>query len=273
MILPIDLINLSEFSLYSAWALIVLYSTYALWGGRLGAQPALALVGVIWACHGLNVAASLLSDETGPKFGFAPALSATAWLIFSCYALERQWFPQSRVRLIVAGVGLLSIVLSLFFPGQALHLNASAWLPLHWALGMASYGLFGVAVIHALILSHSEKLIRQASPLTEGLPLLTLERLTYRFVYAGFILLTATLLAGWLFGDFLYGAAHAWHWDHKTVFSLLSWLTFASLLWARKHWGWRGQKATRVVYLGSGLLFLAYAGSRFVLEVILHRSI
>ncbi len=273
MILPIDLLSLSEFSLYSAWALIVLYSAYALWGGRLGTPSALALVALIWTCHGLNVAASLWSDETGPKFGFAPALSATAWLIFSCYALERQWFPQSRVRLIVAGLGVLSIALSLLYPGQALHLNASAWLPLHWALGMASYGLFGVAVIHSLILSHSEKLIRQASPLTEGLPLLTLERLTYRFVHAGFILLTATLLAGWLFGDFLYGPAHAWHWDHKTVFSLLSWLTFAGLLWARKHWGWRGPKATRVVYLGSGLLFLAYAGSRFVLEVILHRTI
>jgi ABC-type uncharacterized transport system permease subunit len=33
-----------------------------------------------------------------------------------------------------------------------------------------------------------------------GLPLLTLERLTFRFVSAGFVLLTATLAAGWLFG-------------------------------------------------------------------------
>jgi ABC-type uncharacterized transport system permease subunit len=104
-----------------------------------------------------------------------------------------------------------------------------------------------------------------------GLPLLTLERLTFRFVTAGFVLLTATLGAGWLFGDSLYGAQAAWRWDHKTVFSLLSWLTFAILLIGRQRFGWRGRKAVRVLYIGTGLLLLGYAGSRFVLEVILGR--
>jgi ABC-type uncharacterized transport system permease subunit len=104
-----------------------------------------------------------------------------------------------------------------------------------------------------------------------GLPLLTLERLTFRFVTAGFVLLTATLAAGWLFGDSLYGAQAAWRWDHKTVFSLLSWVTFAVLLVGRSRFGWRGRKAVRVLYIGTGLLLLGYAGSRFVLEVVLGR--
>jgi ABC-type uncharacterized transport system permease subunit len=102
--------------------------------------------------------------------------------------------------------------------------------------------------------------------------LLTLERLTFRFVTAGFVLLTATLAAGWLFGDSLYGKQAAWHWDHKTVFSLMSWLTFAVLLIARSRFGWRGRKAVRVLYIGTSLLMLGYAGSRFVLEVILGRA-
>jgi ABC-type uncharacterized transport system permease subunit len=136
---------------------------------------------------------------------------------------------------------------------------------------MASYGLFGSAVVHALILSHSEKLMRQAAQPSAGLPLLTLERLTYRFVISGFVLLTSTLLAGFLFGESLFGAGHAWRWDHKSVLSVLAWITFALLLLARYQHGWRGQKAIRVIYLGSGLLFLAYAGSHFVREVILNR--
>jgi ABC-type uncharacterized transport system permease subunit len=36
--------------------------------------------------------------------------------------------------------------------------------------------------------------------------------------------------------------------------------------------GWRGLKAVRVLYLGAGLLLLGYAGSSFVLEVILRRT-
>jgi ABC-type uncharacterized transport system permease subunit len=74
---------------------------------------------------------------------------------------------------------------------------------------------------------------------------------------------------GILFGEAVYG--HALRWDHKTIFSILSWLTFAALLVGRHYFGWRGKRAVRVLYAGSGLLLLAYVGSRFVLEVILGR--
>ena len=62
-----------------------------------------------------------------------------------------------------------------------------------------------------------------------------------------------------------------WRWDHKTVFSLLAWIVFAGLLAGRRAFGWRGPRATGWLYAGAVLLLLAYAGSRFVLEVVLHR--
>jgi ABC-type uncharacterized transport system permease subunit len=37
--------------------------------------------------------------------------------------------------------------------------------------------------------------------------------------------------------------------------------------------GWRGRQATRWLYAGAALLLLAYAGSRFVLEVVLGRTV
>ena len=46
----------------------------------------------------------------------------------------------------------------------------------------------------------------------------------------------------------------------------------AVLLVGRARFGWRGRKAVRVLYTGSLLLLLAYAGSRFVLEVVLRRA-
>ena len=56
------------------------------------------------------------------------------------------------------------------------------------------------------------------------------------------------------------------------MFSLLSWLNFAVLLIGRVRFGWRGRRAVRVLYVGAGLLFLAYVGSRFVLEILLGRA-
>jgi len=195
----------------------------------------------------------------------------TAWLALTVYAIERQLFPQLRARWMLALLAALSLLLAQLFPGQPLHATASAWLPLHLALGIACYGLFAAAVVHAWLMTRAERRIRQGQDPDSGMPLLTLERLTFRFVAAGFVLLTATLFAGMLFGEQLYG--RAWRWEHKTVFSLLSWLAFAVLLLGRARFGWRGRSAVRVLYAGAALLLLAYVGSRFVLEVVLHRSV
>jgi ABC-type uncharacterized transport system permease subunit len=217
----------------------------------------------------LALAWALLGDT--PRFGFAPALSVTAWLVLTVYAIERQVFPQMQARWALAALGAAAVLLALIFPGSPLHVSASPLLPLHWALGIASYGLFAAAVVHAWLMTRAEKQMRQAVDPHAGVPLLTLERLTFRFATAGFVLLSATLLAGVLFGDRLHGRIGL-QWDHKTVFSVLAWIAFAILLLGRARFGWRGRKAVRVLYTGSLLLLLAYVGSRFVLEVVLGRT-
>lgn len=223
-----------------------------------------------WVLHGLMLAEGLLGEP--PRFGFAPALSTTAWLVLAVYAIESRLLPQLQAQWALAGLGAASVALAFVFPGSSYLHAASIWLPLHWAFGIASYGLFAVAVAHGWLMQRTERAIRLAATSSAGVPLMTLERLTFRFVEAGFVLLSATLLVGWLFAEQLYGPGLAWKWNHKTIFSVLAWLTFASLLAGRARLGWRGLRAVRVLYLGSGLLLLGYAGSRFVLEVILQRA-
>jgi ABC-type uncharacterized transport system permease subunit len=247
------------------------YAVPAAGAARLSEQAARMALLAAWLLHALVLAWGLLGDS--PRFGFAPALSVTAWLVLTVYAVERQLFPQLEARWALASLGSAAVLLALIFPGTELHINASPWLPLHWALGIASYGLFAAAVVHAWLMTRAEKQIRQAADPHAGVPLLTLERLTFRFATAGFVLLSATLLAGLLFSDSLYGPGSAGKWDHKTVFSIMAWVVFAFLLLGRARFGWRGRKAIRVLYTGSVLLLLAYAGSRFVLEVVLRRSV
>lgn len=246
------------------------YAVLALATPRLGASAIRGLLLTAWLLHALTLAEGLLGSP--PRFGFAPAISMTVWLVLTVYAIERRLFPQLHAHWALAGLGSAAVILPLIFPGTSYHVIASPWLPLHWALGIASYGLFAAAVVHGWLMIRAERSMRQAAQTDSGLPLLTLERLTFRFVEAGFVLLSATLLVGWLFAETLYGPGLAWKWDHKAIFSVLAWLTFASLLIGRARLGWRGLKAVRVLYLGAGLLLLSYAGSRFVLEVILRRA-
>lgn len=239
----------------------------------LGARRALQLITLAWLLHGLTLTLGLFTDT--PRFGFAPALSVTAWLVLGLYGAESRFHPQpaGRKALLNAGVmGVLTLSLSTLYPGHALHASASVWLPVHLALGIASYGLFGTAAVHAWLMNRAEASMRSLQAGGIGMPLLTLERLTFRFVSAGFVLLSATLLSAILFGESLYGGGTVWRWDHKTVFSLLAWVVFAVLLIGRARFGWRGRKAARLLYGGTTLLLLAYVGSRFVLEIILQRA-
>jgi len=263
------LASASPLSLTLALSAATAYALSATGAARLGAHAARTSIWLAWLLHGGLLGWSLFGAE--PRFGFAPALSVTAWLVAAVYAVESHVFPLLETRWALSALGAAAVLLSVLFPGTALHATASPWLPLHWALGIASYGLFGVAVVHAWFMTRAEARIRHAADPHSGMPLLTMERLTFRFVGAGFVLLSATLLVGFLFEKQLYGVITAPKWDHKTAFSLLSWLAFAILLVGRYQFGWRGKRASRVLYVGAGLLLLAYVGSRFVMEILLDR--
>ena len=258
------------FGLAASAGAALLYGVLALASQRMSMSASRGLLLAAWLLHALALAEGLLGQP--PRFGFAPALSTTVWLVVTVYAVESKLIPELKARWALAAVGAAAVLLSLAFPGSSYNLIASPWLPLHWALGIASYGLFGAALLHGWLMSRTERLMRSAHAAEAGVPLLKLERLTFRFVEAGFILLTASLLAGWFFAETLYGPHLGSMWNHKTIFSVLAWLTFAGLLVGRARLGWRGRKARNVLYLGSGLLLLGYAGSRFVLEVVLHRA-
>ena len=238
-------------------------------GPTAGRRAVQALLVLGWVAHLLALIvdiAGLGVELHGARFGFAPALSMTLWLVIAVYLIESRLVPLPGVRRVLAVLAALAVALAWGFPGEARPQAASPWAPLHWALGLASYGLFGVAVLHAAMLNRAERMLREKkAPSALGMPLLRLERLTFQFVAAGVVVLSLALLLGWWF------TPH-WRWDHKTLLSVLGWLVLTGLVTGRRVFGWRGRRATRWLYFGAALLLLAYAGSRFVLEVLLQRS-
>jgi ABC-type uncharacterized transport system permease subunit len=246
---------------------------YVLAAGRAGTGDRLARSSLVfaWLAHAVAIiidAAGIGTGQIGARFGFAPAVSATIWLVLAVYVVESRLVPLPGVRRTLSVLGAIAVLLALIFPGEVRPQAPSPWAPVHWVLGIASYGLFGAAVLHGAMLSMAERRMRSTVGMTApgpmGLPLLRLEKLTFRFVAAGFVVLSAALMVGWWFSG-------PWTWDHKAVFSLMGWVVFAALLLGRRVFGWRGRRATGWLYLGCGLLLLGYVGSRFVFEVVLHR--
>jgi len=255
----------------ASWFAVVALVAYGLaaWPRRESSRLDAAALAVGWVAHGLALFVDIAGAGHGARLGFAPVLSLTVWLVLLVHAIESRMLPLPAVRRVLALVGCAAVALAWAFPGEVRLASHSPWAPVHWVLGVVSYGLFGVAVLHAWMLDSAERRMRSRASgegTVLGLPLLRLERLTFGFVEAGFVVLTLALVLGVL-------TAARWRWDHKTVFSLLGWAVFAGLLTGRLLRGWRGRQATRWLYSGAALLLLAYVGSRFVLEVILGRSV
>jgi ABC-type uncharacterized transport system permease subunit len=213
------------------------------------------------------------------RFGFAQALSATLLLAVLVLWIEGMFVPVRGLDVLVLPVAALCVLLPVAFQGAPIAAGVdSIALRLHLLVAIAAYSLLTIAALHALLMATLDR--RLHSPLqapTQGVgrvfgqlpPLLALEKLLFRLIGAGFLLLTATLVTGVFFSEQLFG--RALRFEHKTVFTIASWLVFAGLLGGRIVFGWRGRTALRWTFAGFLMLLLAYVGSRFVLEVVLGR--
>ena len=143
---------------------------------------------------------------------------------------------------------------------------------LHIGASLLAYGLFGIVTLLAvliLLLNHDLHK-KRFSPLVSFLPpLLSLEKLMFQGMWAGFLLLTYSVVSG-LFvpGD---ASGRLLPFNHKTVFGVASWLIYGGLLLKHGMTAWRGKKAAVWTIVGFASLMLAYVGSKFVLQIVLHR--
>jgi ABC-type uncharacterized transport system permease subunit len=197
---------------------------------------------------------------------------------------------QEGTPLVVGGLlGLLAplaavvVVLPYFFPGTAFALDAQPplFVP-HLVTGTLAYGVMFLAVLQALLMMAARRQLAPRAPSESGgrlaaalargdalPPLLVLERMLFRVIAVGFLLLLLTTVTGIVFSEEVFGKPLRF--DHKTVFSLVATVAVGLLLAGHWLWGWRGRIAVRLTLGGFGLLLLSYVGSRFVLEVVLRR--
>ncbi|HET7125881.1 MAG TPA: cytochrome c biogenesis protein CcsA [Lysobacter sp.] len=142
---------------------------------------------------------------------------------------------------------------------------------LHAWLALLAYATLAVAALLAIMLWLQERALRRREfhAWLRALPPLTeLETLLFRTIAVGFALLTLTLLTGALFVEDFFSQRLV----EKSVLSVLSWLAFGALLLGRWRRGWRGSVAVRWTLMAMGLLLLAFFGSQFVLELLLHKE-
>lgn len=256
--------------------------------GRQGAagRPArMALPDLLLGAALLAHALGLLWPWSGDVFylGFAYLLSATVWIALFLIWVESRRVGLGRLPTLLSALAMVMVVLPLAFPGQPFRLDEQTplFVP-HLVVGTLAYGVVFMASLLALLMAAAEHRLHprrteRASGLAALLarghqslpPLMVLERILFQVIRVGFVLLLLTTASGVFFSEEIFGQPLPV--NHKTVFSLVATVFFGLLLLGRWLWGWRGRLAIRLTLGGFILLLLSYVGSRFVMEVILHR--
>jgi len=259
----------------------LVYAGLAIFLGRAALTPADARPRTSWAhtalivplaLHGALLARAAFADD-GLYLGVGNAVSAIIWLTVLIYWTGNFFYRLEGLQVLVvptaAVLSLLPLALPPVRPLTNTHLAA---FKAHLVISLLAYSLFTIASLHVLMMAIMERRLHRGNlpQFMQSLPpLLTMERLLFQIIFAGFVLLTLTLGSGILFSEELFGKPMQF--THKTVFGILSWIIFGALLAGRALYGWRGRVAMRWTLAGFLSLFLAYIGSKFVLEVLLHR--
>lgn len=254
-------------------AVAALYGAAA-WANRPGpgASPALRaiLVAAALALH-FAVAIAAVVRPDGLDLSLPHALSLVAGLAVLVAALSGALAKLPSVGVVVLPVAAVAALLPALAPSShRFPWTGEPWATVHIALALFAYAFFIVAAAQAVVMTGLERRLHlgladdAATP-----PLLTLERALFRLIAIGFVLLTLALASGALFSERMFG--RAFQFTHKNVFAIASWAVFGALVVGRWRYGWRGRRALRWILAGTGLLVLAYLGTKFVLEVLLGR--
>ena len=222
------------------------------------------------AVHSLVLSQSMLRAD-GLYLGVGNAVSVIIALAVLIYGVGSFFYRLEALHVLILPAAAVLSLLPLAFasPGPLANTNLLAFRA-HLLIALLAYSLFTIASIHVLLMALVERRLHSGTLpgfLQRLPPLLTMEKLLFRIIAAGFVLLTLTLGSGIVFSEELF--ATPLKFTHKTVFGILSWVIFAALLAGRAFYGWRGRVAVRWTLAGYLSLVLAYIGSRFVAEVLL----
>jgi ABC-type uncharacterized transport system permease subunit len=236
--------GLSKLSLLSFASIVLLMHAYLLYNN-------------LYAGHALDIS-------------FYSVFSLIAWVIAVMLVSFAWQEPIENLAIGVLPIAAIAVLLRLVSDKVSLFShNFTFMLDIHIVTSLVAYSLLSIAALQSIMLYVQDAQLHKKHA-TGGLiqtlpPLETMERLLFKMIGVGFVILTLSLATGFLFIEDLMS-------QHKTVFSSIAWLLYAVLLWGRWKFGWRGRTAIRWTIAGFIFLFLAYFGSKFVLQIILNKQ-
>jgi ABC-type uncharacterized transport system permease subunit len=225
------------------------------------------ITGIGISLHALAIS-GLLLIEGGLDLSLFKILALLALVINILVFVSGLKKPLHSLYLMLLPISALCLLAALTNPSTKPPALMSVPIQAHVLISILAYSLLAIAALQALLAGYQDWQLKHKHQniLMRTLPpVQTMEILLFELIWAGEILLTLSLVSGFLFFDDLF----AQHLVHKVAFSLVAWFVYVILLWGRHSRGWRGNKAIRWTWGGFIAILLGYIGSKVVMEFIL----
>lgn len=265
------ILKYSAILFYALTFVLILWRTHLLSDGEQSDKRGLMLIswGIACVLHAIHLYPQTFTQH-GLNLTFYNAVSIVLFIISALILILSITKKREFLGLFVLPIVVASITLTILKPEVAASASNLHGLQLHIVTSLFAFSVLTISALQSILLFTQDRHLRKHNlgGITRALPPLhDTERFLFQTISVGFLLLSVALATGFLFLENMFEQ----HLAHKTILSILAWIIFALLLWGRWQFGWRGPAAMRWTLGGFGFLILAYLGSKFVQELILHR--
>jgi len=249
-------------------SLCYLFSAVLFWAHLWVPRRKLSAIGYLLAMLGVAAQTAMLvalylEGKTIPS-GIETSLLLFSWLVAGVYVIADIRRKLTVLGAFAAPLALLLTLPSLIIPERIVESTPSfynPWIFTHVILVLLGGAIFAVAFISGLLYLFQEQRLkskRMGSFITKLPSLTKLDSLNNICLLIGFPILTLGLAVGVISAKQVWGVF--WKWDQKEIWTVGTWVIFASLMYARLVFGWKGKKAA----LGAILGFFAIIASVLV---------
>ncbi len=235
------------------------------WSPRLRVgRMATAAILVGFGAHTLSHILRIVAFKRPPLGSPYESLSFFAWAVVLIYLAVELRYQNRIMGAFVLPIVVLAGTAAAALPSRLAGLSPTVqgiglWVHMALAIfGNAAFAVTFCAGVMYLIQERQLKL-RQLGRIHFRLPPLELlDDVGVKSILIGFPLLTLTLISGTLWAEYARGSFLTLR--PREVWSVVSWVIYASLLYARVSAGWRGRKAAVLAILGFCLVLFTFIG-------------
>lgn len=202
-----------------------------------------------------------------PKLGHPPfigieTLSFLAWTIVGIYLLVEWKYKVYVLGSIVSPLASILLILTAVIPeGEVLvppYLR-SVWFPLHVGFAFLGNAIFSLAFAAGVMYLIQERQVKghTLGGVYKRLPSLEiLDEINSMCLFIGFPLMTFGIITGFAWSREVWGTFL--NLNPRAVFSLITWILYATLLIGRVTVGWRGRRAADLAITGFSIVIISY---------------